>query len=89
MDFLHSQLHLKIGDVVEVHCDHPCTILVMNEVDFQLYQRGQKHNYHNGGYFEVLPARIVAPSDGIWHITIDAGHATPAMKYNIRIYPVG
>lgn len=88
MDFSHSELHLKAGDIIKVHCGHPFIILVMNEEDFHVYQRGQKNNYYNGGYFEVLLARIIAPSEGLWHLIIDVGYATPIVMHSIRTYTV-
>lgn len=88
MDFLHKELHLRAGDIVEVHASHPCIILVMEAVEFERYRRGEKHRCHHGGYFAVLPARITAPADGVWHIVIDAGRFMPDLSHDIRIYPV-
>ncbi|MCM7773465.1 DUF1883 domain-containing protein [Enterobacter asburiae] len=88
MDFLHTRVHLKTGDIVEVHVSHPCTILVMPEDEFERFHRGEKHRCHRGGYFVVLPARIPAPAAGLWHIVIDAGRFIPGLNHDIRIYPV-
>lgn len=88
MDFLHTQLHLRAGDMVEVFVSHPCTILVLDTNEFEHYLRGESYICHHGGYFEVLPARITSPADGSWHIVIDAGRFVPDMSHDIRIYPV-
>lgn len=41
MDFLHKELHLRAGDIVEVHASHPCIILVMEAAEFERYRRGK------------------------------------------------
>ncbi|AML56956.1 Domain of uncharacterised function (DUF1883) [Serratia rubidaea] len=87
MDFLHAQLHLKTGDVVEVHCDRPCTILLMDDAAFAGYTHGQPGRHH-GGHCDELPARFTAPADGVWHVVIDAGQFNSALTHSINIYPV-
>jgi hypothetical protein len=72
MEFLHQDLSLAAGDVVEVTLDHAANVQLMDTENFERYRRGEPYRYH-GGYVTQSPFRIQAPSAGRWHLVIDLG----------------
>jgi Domain of unknown function (DUF1883) len=54
----------------------------MTDADFSRYRKRQSHRYH-GGFFRMLPARIVVPYTGYWNTTIDLGGGRAHIQANI------
>ena len=89
MQFLHRDFHLQQGDIVEVHCDYPCNILLLNDAHFQLYKMGQHfHHQGGGGVSDTLPTRLIVPETGHWTVIIDRGGDSVDMNHSITLYPV-
>ncbi|WP_330213577.1 DUF1883 domain-containing protein [Pseudomonas sp. Z18(2022)] len=86
MDFLHRREHLSQGDIVEVECSHQCNVLLTSDANFARYKDGVGYSYY-GGFFEMLPARVVVPSTGYWNITIDIAGRRANIEHSIRIIP--
>lgn len=84
MQFIHAREHLKRGDIVEVDCSHQCNVRLTTDSHFSNFRNGRQHRYH-GGFYKQLPARIAAPSDGFWNITIDLGGGSAQYRYSINI----
>lgn len=84
MKFLHSREHLKQGDVVEVQCSHQCNVRLTSDSNFSKFKRGDRYQFF-GGFYERLPASIVAPSTGYWNITIDLGGGRATITHSINI----
>jgi hypothetical protein len=84
MQFIHKRHYLKRGDIVVVNCSHQCTVKLTDDNNFQRFEIGRSHNYY-GGHFQFLPARISAPDEGYWNITIDIGDSTATIKHSIQV----
>jgi hypothetical protein len=84
MQFIHKRHYLKRGDTVVVNCSHQCTVKLTDDNNFQRFEIGRSHNYY-GGFFQYLPAKISAPDEGYWNITIDIGGATATITHSIQI----
>lgn len=84
MTFLHKNKFLSKGDIVEVDCSHQCNVMLTDDVNFRGYKSGGPFSYY-GGFFKILPARLVVPHTGFWNITIDLGGGTATIRYNLRI----
>lgn len=72
MNFLHYDLQLDPGDVVEVTLDRQANVRLLDEINFSKYKRGEKHTYY-GGLAVKSPVRLAAPRAGHWHLVIDLG----------------
>ena len=81
-DFIHAREYLSDGDVVVVECSHQCNVLVMDDMNFQNYRRGERYRYF-GGFFNRLPARISVPGSGYWNTVIDLGGGRASIRYNM------
>lgn len=84
MQYLHSREYLNHGDVVVVNCSHKCNVMLMDDANFQNYKAGQRFKYHGGSY-EMLPARISAPSTGNWNVVLDLGGGSATVRHSIQI----
>jgi hypothetical protein len=83
MGFIHAEEYLDEGDVVIVQCSHQCNVRLLDDHNFQSYQRSGQHKYF-GGHFKMFPARIVVPHTGHWHVTIDLGGGSANIRYSIN-----
>lgn len=73
MDFLHKELVLSDGDVVEVILNNAANVQLLDDVNFQAYRDGKAYHYQAGGYVTTSPFRIDPPQPGKWHLTVDLG----------------
>ncbi|TKY80151.1 DUF1883 domain-containing protein [Pectobacterium polonicum] len=88
MQFLHKRLHLNKGDTVVVDCSHQSNILLTTDSNFNKYKNGYGFDHHGGGgFFKMLPARLVAPNSGYWNVTIDLGGGSGNVSHSITIIP--
>ncbi|HDR0999173.1 protein of unknown function [Pasteurella multocida] len=83
-NFIHAKEHLNSGDIVSVNCSHQCNVMLMTDLNFQHYRRGERFQYY-GGFFTHFPARISTPSTGYWNIIIDLGGGRANIQYSINI----
>ena len=65
-DYIHTREQLSQGDVVVVECDHQCNIRIIDDQNFEYFKHGREHKYY-GGFYRILPARIVIPQSGYWN----------------------
>ena len=82
--FLHRREYLEQGDIVIVDCSHQCNITLMSDLNFSKFKAGKSHNYY-GGFYQYLPARIVAPCEGYWNIVLDLGGRSATVRHSISI----
>jgi hypothetical protein len=83
MDFLHYDLQLESGDVVEVTLDKQANVRLLDEINFSYYRRGERHTYY-GGLAKVSPVRLSPPYAGHWHLVIDLGGYAGTVKASVR-----
>jgi hypothetical protein len=81
-DFIHAREYLDANDVVIVNCDHQCNVLIMDDMNFNHYRHGDRFQYH-GGFYKMLPARVVVPSSGHWNTVIDLAGGRANIRYDI------
>ena len=58
MNYLHYELELTPGDVVEVTLDKQANVRLLDEMNFSNYKRGERHTYYRGsreGVFRPPP----------------------------------
>ncbi len=84
MQFVHERHHLQVGDIVVVTASEPCNVKLTDDANFERYQNGRSHNYY-GGYFRQSPARILAPGQGHWNVTLDLGGASGTITHSIAV----
>lgn len=73
-----------------VDCSHQSNILLTDDINFNNYKNGRAFTYEGGsGFFKMLPAKLVAPRDGYWNITIDLAGGTGHVTHSIRIIKAG
>jgi len=69
MNFLHYDLNLGSGEVVEVTLDKQANVLLLDDTNFSNYKRGLRHSYF-GGLAKRSPVRLAPPRPGHWHLVI-------------------
>jgi hypothetical protein len=84
MNYLHNELQLGSGDIVEVILDHAANVQLLDSANFELYKQGKRYHYH-GGYYKETPVRIQAPHDGPWHIVVDLGGGAGTVRASLRV----
>lgn len=84
MNFLHYEFDLGPGDAVEVTLDKQANVRLMDDLNFSLYRRGQRHRYH-GGLAKTSPVTIPAPAAGHWHLVIDLGGYAGTVRASARV----
>jgi hypothetical protein len=72
MNFLHSDLTLGAHQAVLVTLDKQANVRLMDDLNFSLYQRGQRHTYF-GGLATRSPTQLRPPYAGRWHLVVDLG----------------
>lgn len=85
MNYLHYDLHLDSGEIVEITLDKPANVRLLDEVNFSNYKRGMHHTYH-GGLAKQSPARIAAPHAGHWHLVIDLGGYAGSVRASVQTH---
>ncbi len=73
MEYLHKELELSEGDIVEVTlAGNAANVLLLDPDNFHNYQQGRPYHYQ-GGYARTSPFRIQVPGAGRWHLVVDLG----------------
>lgn len=83
MNYLHYDLTLGTGDIVEVTLDRQANVRLLDSANYSRYQKGQKHQYY-GGLAKTSPLRISAPTAGQWHVVIDLGGYAGTVRASVR-----
>ncbi len=84
MNFLHYNLNLSSGDVVEVTLDKQANVRLMDDSNFSKYKKGMQHQYY-GGHTTMSPAKLTAPRQGHWNLVIDLGGYTGKVNASVRV----
>lgn len=74
---------LNRGDVVVVQCDHPCNIRLIDDENLPKLKSGERYAYL-GGFYRILPARIVIPKDGYWNLSVGLGEEATRANYRVN-----
>lgn len=83
MNFLHYDLKLTKGDIVEVNLDKQANVKLLDKFNYQSYQRGQQHKFY-GGLAKTSPSRLIAPATGDWYLVIDLGGYPGSVKASVQ-----
>lgn len=86
MNFLHGNLQLTDGDIVEVTLDHPANVQLLDAANYDQYRQGKPYRYH-GGYAKESPVRLEAPSSGHWHLVVDLGGGAGTVRASYSVLP--
>jgi hypothetical protein len=86
MNYLHYELDLTAGDVVEVTLDKQANVRLLDETNFSTYRRGGRHTYH-GGLVKRSPVRLAPSHPGHWHLVIDLGGYAGTVQASVRTLP--
>lgn len=84
MNFLHYELQLNAGDVVEVTLDKQANVQLLDNLNFSKYKNRQQYRYH-GGLQKKSPAHIEAPHAGQWNLVIDLGGRRGTVNASVRV----
>jgi hypothetical protein len=84
MNYLHNELQLHSGDIVEVTLDHAANVQLLDSANFDQYKQGKRYSYH-GGYYKETPVRLQAPCDGRWYIVVDLGGGPGTVRASLRV----
>ncbi|MBI2435066.1 MAG: DUF1883 domain-containing protein [Candidatus Hydrogenedentes bacterium] len=79
MNYLHYDFQLTPKDVVKVTLDKQANVRLLDEPNFSRYKRGERHEYY-GGRAAKSPVHLSAPHSGHWHLVIDLGGYSGAVR---------
>ncbi|AXK80085.1 DUF1883 domain-containing protein [Pseudolabrys taiwanensis] len=85
MNFLHYDLNLGSGEVVEVTLDKQANVLLLDDTNFSNYKRGLRHSYF-GGLAKRSPVRLAPPRPGHWHLVIDLGGYAGSVSASVQTH---
>lgn len=86
MNFLHYELQLGPGEAVQVTLDKQANVRLLDDLNFQRYQRGEQHTYH-GGLSKTSPVHLRPPHPGHWHLVIDLGGYAGTVRASVTKIP--
>jgi hypothetical protein len=84
MEFLHKELDLNAGDIVQVTLDGQANVMLLDSSNYEAYRNGRAFRYH-GGHAKMSPVHLVAPRGGKWHIVVDLGGSTGSVRAGVGI----
>lgn len=84
MNFLHYELRLKKGDVVEVKIDKQANVQLLDELSFTNYKKGKKYS-SIGGLSKDLLVNLSSPYKGLWHLVVDLGGHAGTVKASVQV----
>jgi hypothetical protein len=76
-------MQLNGGEIVEVTLDKQANVRLLDESNYQKYQKGDNHRYY-GGLAKRSPVRLAAPQAGLWHVVIDLGGNAGTVRASVR-----
>jgi hypothetical protein len=83
LNYLHYDLNLASGDVVEVTLDKQANVRLLDSMNYTKYRRGERHRYY-GGLAKQSPVHIRAPHAGHWHLVVDLGGYGGTVRASVR-----
>jgi len=84
LNFLHYELRLKKGDVVEVEIDKQANVQLLDEISFTNYKKGKKYS-SIGGLSKDLLVKLTSPYKGLWHLVVDLGGHAGTVKASVQV----
>lgn len=69
MSHLEKRMFLDAGDVVVVDCSHQVNVLVMDDLNYAKFRRGDSYRYY-GGFFTHFPAHVPVTETKNWNIVV-------------------
>jgi hypothetical protein len=88
VNFLHSELDLAPGDVVQVTlAGDQANVFLLDEENFALYRDGHAYRHDAGGLFSRSPVLLEPPRLGRWHVVIDLGGRPGEVQAAVAIRP--
>jgi hypothetical protein len=85
MEYLHKELDLAQGDLVEVTLSgNAANVQLLDPPNYQAYRDKRQYRYY-GGYFTSSPVRLDAPYPGHWHLIIDLGGNAGSVRASVRV----
>jgi len=88
MKFLHFGFNLSDGEIIEVTLDKQANVLLLDDANFSIYQRGGRFSYL-GGLAKKSPLVLTPPHPGHWNVVIDRGGSRENVRASVRIIKVG
>jgi hypothetical protein len=88
MNFTHYDLGRKErGQVIEITLSgSAANVRLMDSSNFQNFRNGRQHRYQ-GGLAKQSPVRLVIPSSGSWHVTVDMQGLRGTVRSSVRTLP--
>lgn len=83
MNYLHYDLNLGTGDIIEVTLDKQANVRLLDDNNYFKYRKGEKHSYY-GGHVKASPFRLQAPRAGHWHLVVDLGGYPGTVRASVR-----
>jgi hypothetical protein len=84
MNFLHQEFEAGPDDVVEVSLDGPANVMLLDDLNYSHYRKGESFRYH-GGLARRSPTRLVPPEHGRWHLVVDLGGYAGKIRAEVRL----
>jgi hypothetical protein len=84
MAYLHNEFELGPDDTIEVLLDHAANVQLLDPMNYEAYRSGRAFRYL-GGYVRKSPYALKAPRPGKWHLVVDLGGGTGAVRATARI----
>lgn len=84
MEFLHQELDLQLGDVVEVTLDSRANVMLLDPRNFSNYKQGISYRYY-GGHAEKSPVRLSPPHSGKWYVVVNLGGYAGTVRAGVRV----
>lgn len=83
MNYLHYDLNLTLGDIVEVTLDKQANVRLLDDVNYSRYRSGAQYRYY-GGLATKSPVQISAPHPGHWYLVVDLGGHAGSVRASVR-----
>ena len=84
MNYLHRELDLDPGDVVQVTLDGQANVLLLDPSNYEAYRNGHPYRYY-GGHAQTSPVRLEAPRGGKWHVVVDLGGNAGSVRAGVGV----
>ena len=84
MNYLHRELELGSGDVVQVTLDGQANVMLLDPLNYEAYRNGRPYHY-NGGHAKTSPVRLEAPHEGKWHVVVDLGGNAGSVRAGVGV----
>ena len=84
MDFLHTDFWGGSETTAVVTLNAQCNALLLDDVNFSAYKRGESFSYC-GGWATRSPVHLIPLHHGHWHVVIDLGAGAGSVKAGVRI----